>query len=104
MMPPLLVTEIDSDEELPLDKVKVPPESTGLALFPKLVRETDEPEPTVVVAGGLDVTVMLTVAVAAAAAKVLSADLFTVIVTLPADTPVTTPASLTVANELLELL
>jgi hypothetical protein len=66
MVPPLLVTEIDADEEFPLPKTKVPPESTGLALFPKLLRETDEPDTTGVVAGVLDVTVMSTVAVAVA--------------------------------------
>jgi hypothetical protein len=65
MVPPLLETENATDEELPLVKVTVPPESTGLALFPKLLRETDEPAPTVVM-DGLAVTVMLTVAVAVA--------------------------------------
>ncbi len=65
MVPLLLVIANDRDEELPLAKVKVPPESTGLALLPKLLRDTDEPAPTVVTEG-LDVTVMLTVAVAAA--------------------------------------
>ena len=64
MVPPLPETEIDMDEESPLTKVNVPPESTGLALFPKLLRDTDEPGPTVMV--GLTVTLMLTVAVAAA--------------------------------------
>ena len=65
MVPLLPVTEIAAEEESPLAKVKVPPESTGLALLPKLLRDTDEPAPTVVTEG-LDVTVMLTVAVAAA--------------------------------------
>ena len=64
MVPPLLVTEMGTDEVSPLAKVTVPPVRTGV-LAPKLLRETDEPEPTVVVVG-LDVTVMLTVAVAAA--------------------------------------
>ena len=67
MVPPLLEIEMGAEEEFPLAKVTVPPESTGLALAPKLLRETDEPAPTVVVVvDGLEITVMSTVAVAAA--------------------------------------
>jgi predicted membrane protein len=61
MVPPLLEIEIDAEEEFPLAKVKVPPEITGLALLPKLLRDTVEPEVTV-----MAVTEILTMAVAAA--------------------------------------
>ena len=59
MVPPLLEIEMGVEEEFPLAKVTVPPESTGLALAPKLPSDTDEPAPTVV--DGLDATVMLIV-------------------------------------------
>ena len=59
MVPPLLEIEIEAEEEFPLAKVRVPPESTGLALAPKLPSDTDEPAPTVV--NGLDDTLMLIV-------------------------------------------
>jgi len=61
MVPPPLATETETDDELPLVKVKVPPESTGLEPTPKLLRDTEEPDETVIAA-----TDILTVAVAAA--------------------------------------
>jgi len=55
MVPPPLVTETETDDELPLFKVKVPPESTGLEPTPKLLSDTVEPDVTEF-AGGIEPT------------------------------------------------